>query len=161
MPAALDYDETVRLLRASLSEAEANAWAFQVHSRARPALVSSRTWNELAQIEAVLAHHIEEALKRELRVEPRTVLTRVRKRWRQLSRGVAREHTLVARMLRESCRSPVSTWREQTPQLEGSLWSFFVARTQYFANTFSLALNEPTPFPPLVWYPSRRTFQGQ
>jgi hypothetical protein len=155
---ALDYDETVRVLRASLVEAAGNAWAFGLRSRARPTLLSSRAWQELGAIEAVLVQHLEAALRRELRVEPRPLATRLRMYGRGLCAGLAGERSLVTRLLRESLRSPVQAWREAAPQLEAALWPFFVARTQYLANTLALALDEPTSFSTLVWHPGRREF---
>lgn len=157
----LAYDETVRLLRAALVEAEGNARAFTIRGRGRPELVSSRSWHELSEIETLLAQHIEKTLRGELRVEPRSALTTLRAHWRALRGGLAAERSLARRLFRENTGSRVQSWREQAPQLEHVLWPFFVARTQHLANTFALALNEPAPSPPLIWHPGRREFRQQ
>ncbi len=160
MAGGLDYDETVRVLRAALVEAEGNARGFHIRARGRPSLVASRSWRELGEIEVLLAQRIEAALRRELRVDPRTALTRIRAYWRGLWAGLASEWSLVRRLFRENTQSQVQTWRAQAPQLEPVLWPFFVARTQYLANTLALGLDEPAPCPALIWHPGRREFRN-
>jgi hypothetical protein len=157
----LSYDETIKVLRAALVEVEGNTWAFQVRSRGQPKLLSSHAWRELGEIEALLVESIVEALSCELRAEPWTRFARLRARGRGLLKALAGERGVIERLCREFTHSPVEGWRRATPQLEATVWPFFVARTHYGANTFSLALDQPAPFPPLIWHPGRREFQGR
>ncbi len=159
MHGGLSYDETVRVLRAALVEAEGNARGFGVRARGRPELVSSHSWRELAEIEDLLAQQLEAALRNELRVAPHSAFTRMRAHWRGLWGGLASERALMRRLFHESRHSQVATWRAGAPQLEAVLWPFFAARTQYLANTLALALDEPAPAPPLIWHPGRREFR--
>ena len=154
----LTYDETVRALRAALAEVSRHTRAFAVRSRARPRLVSARTWAELAEIEAVLAFGLEETLQRELHVAPQTLLVRARTGARLLAESLRGEEGLVRALFGRARTHPVRDWRAATPQLESTLWPFFVARTDYLANTLALALNEPAPFPLLLWHPGRHEF---
>ncbi len=159
MNGGLSYEETVRVLRGALVESEGNSRGFAVRARGRPELVSSHTWQELAEIEDLLAQHLEAALRSELRVVPHTAFTRIRAHWRGLWGGLASERALIRRLFHESTHSQVEAWRAGAPQLEAVLWPFFVSHTQYLANTLALALDEPAPSPPLIWHPGRREFR--
>lgn len=154
----LSYDETIRALRRALTEAGAHARAFSVRSRGRPKLISARTWGELGEIEALLVGALEEILRRELRAEPWTLPTRSRTGARALWESLRGEEALVRALFDKARRHPVHEWRRGAPQIERTLWSFFVARTEHLANTLALALNEPAPYPPLLWHPGRREF---
>jgi hypothetical protein len=154
----LSYDETVRALRGALAEAAGHARAFAVRARGRPQLVSTRTWGELAEIEALLAGAVETTLRRELRVEPWTLFVRGRTGARIIVESLRGERGLVRTLFEEARTHAVREWRQGAPQLEPTLWPFFVARSDYLANTFALALDEPAPHPPLLWHPGRREF---
>ena len=155
----LGYDATLRIVRAALVTAEGNAWGFQVRSRGAPKLLSRRAWQELCEVEGFLVSALREVLRRELRVEPQTLLMRLRTGWRCLSVALVGEQNVIVRLLGEGVASPLETWRRDATQLEASLWPFFVSRTQHLANVCALALDEPAPFPPLIWHPGQRQFQ--
>jgi hypothetical protein len=156
----LSYDETELLLRNSLVEVSGNARAFALRSRAGARLVSKRSWSELAQIEAQLERDLADTLRLELRSEPWSWLARTRALGRGLGLGITSEAHLI-RVLFERVRAhPVERWREDAPQLEASLWPLYVARTHYLANTLALALDEPAPYPALIWNPHRREFRS-
>ncbi len=159
MAGALGYDGTVRLLRSALAKTSGNAWAFQVRSRGQPKLLSASTWKSLCEIEQLLVAQIEQALRQDLRVEPRPWRVALSGQLRGLRVALAAEPGTVRRLHDEAVRARVSTWRERAPQLEARLWPFFVERTQYLANTLALALDEPAVFPALVWHPGRREFR--
>lgn len=159
MPDALDYEAAIRVLRGSLLEAGVNLRAFDVRSRGRPRLLTARDWAELAGIEALLAARLEQALARELRVEPWTWPGRVLAFWRGVAGGLAAERAFAASRLRAATEQPVEQWRAAAPQLESTLWPFFSQRTRYLANTMALALDEPAPYPPLVWLPRDLRFK--
>lgn len=156
----LGYDETLRALRRSLVVATGNAQAFGIRARGRPSLLSARGWAELAEIEAVLAQHLVQALRRELRAEPLSFWGRTAAMWRGIAGAVAPERSFVARLFRSASAHPVESWRAGAPQLEADLWPFFSARTHHLANALALALNEPAPYPPLFWHPGAREFRG-
>jgi hypothetical protein len=132
-----------------------------MRARGRPELVSSRSWAELAEIEALLGARLQAAIRQELRAEPLTPVVQLRALWRALRDGLlAAEARLVRRQLRAAASHPVASWRSGAPQLEADLWPFLEARTHYLANTFALALDEPAPFAPLIWHPGSRSFRG-
>ncbi len=160
MAEELRYDDAITALRKALMEARTNARAFAVHARARPRLLSARTWAELAEIELLLARRLEQALSRELRVAPWTPLDRVRTWLGGLFGGLRPESRLVGELWRATLAHPVERWRTGTPQLEESLWPFFVSRTRHLANALALAQNEPAPYPQIFWHPGRRQFQS-
>lgn len=158
---SLDYDATLRALRRTLGEVAGNARAFGMRAKGRPELVSSRTWAELAEIELLLGAQLQATIRQELRAEPLTPLVQLSAFWRTFREGLLTgEARLVRRQLWAASSHPVSSWRRGAPQLESSLWPFFEARTHYLANTFALALDEPAPFPPLIWHPGSRSFRG-
>ena len=159
MAEALGYDETLAVLRRSLVVATGNAQAFGIRSRARPKLLSARSWAELALIEGLLAQRLTDSLRRELRVAPSTGWGRYQSTWRGLAGGLASEPRYVARLFQELRAHPVEQWRAGAPQLESSLWPFFSARTRYLVNTLALTLNEPSPHPALFWHPGAREFR--
>jgi hypothetical protein len=156
---SISYEDTIKILRAALVAADGNAWAFQVRWRGQPKLLSERSWRELADIEKLLGRSLAQALRQELRVAPWTYRGRIQARWRGIVRGLANERWVVARLYQEFSQSPVESWRREVPQLETTLWPFFVARTHYGANTLALALDQPAPFPALIWHPGRQDFQ--
>ncbi len=156
----LSYDETVQVLQRSLVEATGNARGFAVRSRGRPKLVSARAWAELAEIEARFARDLADTVRLELRAEPWTFVTRTLAFYRGLWLGIQSEPSLVASLFRHAAEHPVDQWREGTPNLEGTLWPFFAARTHHLANTMALALDEPSPYPAIFWHPGRREFQS-
>ena len=158
---ALDigYDEIVGLLRRELGRVARNARVFALRARARPALLSPREWALLAQIEAELQDLLQHTLQLELHAEPWTSGRQLGSLVGGLLDGLRGERPLLARLLREAAGHPVAQWREGAPQLQ-DLWPFFEARTRYLANTLALALDEPAPFPPLVWNPRRREFSS-
>ncbi len=159
MSQGLGYDATLRIVRTALVAARGNAWGFQVRSRGAPKLLSRRAWQELCEIETLLVHALREVVRRELHAEPHTLLMRMHTGWRCLSVALMGERNVIVRLLREGVASPLETWRRDAPQLETSLWPFFVSRTQHLANVCALALDEPAPFPPLIWHPGQRGFQ--
>ena len=157
----LDYDETVRALRRSLAESNGNARAFSLRSRGAPVLLSGRSWEELSSIETLLAALVEQAIQRQLKIEPWTTGPWVASLARVARNGLfGGERSVVARILGETRSHPVDGWRAGAPQLETSLWPFFVDRTRYLANTMSLALDERAPYPPRVWNPRRQGFSS-
>jgi hypothetical protein len=115
-------------------------------------------WAELAEIEALLVRGLEEALRRELRIEPWTLSVRTRAGARAVAESLRGEEPLVRALISEARDHPVQDWRRRAPQLESELWPFFVARTEYLANGLALALNEPAPYPVLVWHRGRQEF---
>ncbi len=157
----LSYNEAIAVLRGSLIEASGNARAFAIRSRGRPSLLSARTWEQLAQIEARLARDLEDTLRLELHTEAWTWLARTRAFYRGPRLGLLGEERLVRELYRSAARHPVDLWRAGAPQLEASLWRFFSARTHYLANTLALALNEPAPHPALIWNPGRREVRSR
>ncbi len=159
MAGTLGYDQVVRLLRSALAQSSGNAWAFQVRSRGRPNLLSGPTWRTLCEIERLLVARVEQALRQDLRVEPRPWQIALSGQLRGLRIALAAERGTVRRLHDEAVRARVSSWRERAPQLEARLWPFFTERTQYLANTLALALNEPAVFPALVWHSGRREFR--
>ena len=154
------YDEAVIALRGALVETAAQARAFAIRARGRPALVSTRAWAELAEIEALLARDIQDCLRLELHVDPWPMTVRIRAGLRGLATALASEPRLVERLLTEATHHPALQWRQAAPQLEASLWPLFVARTQHLANAAALALNEPQPYPALFWHAARREFRS-
>ena len=145
------------MLRRSLAESSGNARAFSWRSRGKPQLLTARSWAELAGIEALLAARVEQAIQRELRTDPWTTGPWIASLVRIARNGLwGGERSVVARTFAETRAHRVETWRQQSPQLEASLWPFFVDRTRYLANSMALALDERTPHPPLVWNPRRR-----
>jgi hypothetical protein len=159
VPDALDYDATLRALRASLIEVQGNARAFAIRARGRPSLLSTRGWAELAQIEQRLARDLADSVRLELHEEPGSLVNRARAEIRGLRLGLASEPRLLSHLMEEASSHPIQEWRPLAPQLEASLWPFFAARTEHLANAAALALNEPQPFPPLFWHPARSEFQ--
>ncbi len=153
------YDEAVIALRGALVETTAQARAFAIRARGRPALISARSWAELAEIEALLARDIQDCLRLELHVDPWPMMVRIRAGLRGLSTALAPEPRLLERLLPDSSQHPVEQWRQAAPQLEASLWPLFVSRTQHLANAAALALNEPHPYPALFWHAARREFR--
>ena len=115
-------------------------------------------WAELGGIEALLCERLVEALRRELRAEPWGTFGQASALLRGISTGLSPERSLLDRLCRKASANPVELWRAGAPQLEATLWPFFSARTRYLANTTALALNQPSPFPPLIWHPGRREF---
>ncbi len=154
----LSYDDAVRVLRRGLVESSAHARAFAVRAKGRPKLISARSWQELAQIEALLSRVLAETLRHDLRVDPFTYGVRAVSMLRRIRESLRGEERLVQGLFTETRSHPVRQWREGAPQIKGELWSFFEARTEYLANTFALALNEPSPYAPLVWNPGRQEF---
>ena len=154
------YDDVLRALRSSLVDAQANARAFALRARGRPALVSIRAWGELAAIEVRLARDLADCVRLEMREEPWTLAGRASAVLRGLRRGLVGEERLVMRLFRDTRSHPVERWRATAPQLEASLWPFFVARTHHLANAMALALNEPAPFPAVYWHPGRLEFRS-
>ena len=127
-----------------------------------PELLTARSWAELASIEALLAATLEQAIQRELKTDPWTTGPWIASLARIVRNGLwGGERSLVARTFAETRSHAVESWRPQAPQLEASLWPFFVDRTRYLANNMALALDERTPYPPLVWNPRRQAFSSQ
>jgi hypothetical protein len=158
---SLDYDATLRVLRKALGEAAGNARGFGMRAGGRPELLSSRIWSELSEIESILGGHLQGAIQQELRAKPWTPAVQLSALWRTLQNGLlAGEARLIQRQLRAASSHPVSAWRRGAPQLEPSLWPFLEARTHYLANTFALALDEPAPFPALIWHPGTQSFRS-
>ena len=157
----LSYNEAIAVLRGSLIEASGNARAFAIRSRGRPRLLSARTWEQLAQIEARLARDLEDTLRLELHTEAWTWLARTRAFYRGPWLGLLGEDRLVRALYHTATTHPVDLWRAGTPQLEASLWPFFSARTHYLANTLALALDEPAPHPARIWNPARQAFRSR
>lgn len=160
MAEAFDYDEAVVALRGALAETAAQARAFAIRARGRPALVSARSWAELAEIEAHLARDLEDCLRLELHVDPWPMTVRIRAGLRGVLTALASEPRLVERLLTGAADHPVERWRRAAPQLEASLWPLFVSRTRHLANAAALALNEPQPYPALFWHANRREFRS-
>ncbi|MCP4007289.1 MAG: hypothetical protein GY725_24160 [bacterium] len=156
----LEYDEVVRHLRAALVETTRNTRGFSVRARGRPELLSPQAWLELAQIEALLAHQLEQTVQRELKENAWSPLRQMQALFGGLFDGVIGEQSLVTRVAAAAARHPVDQWRAGNPQLEQSLWQLFSNRTHYLANTTALALNERAPYPPIVWNPGRRSFSS-
>jgi len=154
----LGYDAAVAVLRAALAESGGSARAFELRSRARPRLLTARSWHELAVIEALLAARLATALSRELRVPPWSLAARARAGATFAARALAPETRVVRRVFERARTHPVERWRAAAPQLEGMLWPFFSARTRYLANVAALALSERAPYPPLLWHPARKEF---
>ncbi len=154
----LSYDEVVRLLRHELRSIGRNARVFALRARARPALLSAREWGLLAQIEAELQDMLQHTLRLELHVEPWSPWGQLRSTLASFRDGARGERALMTRLFLEAAAHPIERWRVGAPQLEDALWPFMSARTRYLANTVALALDEPAPFPPLVWNPRRREF---
>jgi hypothetical protein len=157
-PRRLGYDEVVRELRVALIACTANAQAFAARRHLARDRISARTWSELAQIEARLAKRLHSALQSELRAQPWTFAARVRATVRSLRDEWSRERPLLVRRLREAQALPVAAWRAGNPQLEARVWPFLQNRTEHLANALALALNEPAPFPPIVWHAGRQEF---
>ena len=154
----LDYDTAIVLLRHELRRVACNARVFALRSRARPTLLSARSWAELAQIEAELQDLLEHTLRLELHVEPWTGWGRVQTGISSFLSSLRGERRLLESLLEEATRHPIEHWRNDAPQLEDALWPFLSGRTRYLANMLALALDEPAPFPPLLWQPRRRQF---
>ncbi len=154
----LAYDEVIVVLRRELRRVARNARVFGLRSRARPALLGARSWAELAQIEAELQDLLEHTLRLELHVEAWTTWGRSVGAFGSFVGSLVSERRLLTRLFAEAIHHPVDRWRAGVPQLEDALWPFLSARTRYLANTLALALDEPAPFPPLIWQPRRRQF---
>jgi hypothetical protein len=148
----------IGLLRRELRRVARNARVFALRSRARPTLLSARSWAELAEIEAELQDLLQHTLRLELHVEPWTALGRVRTGIGSFLDSLRGERRLLERLLDEAVQHPIERWRSGVPQLEDALWPFLGGRTRYLANMLALALDEPAPFPPLLWQPRRRQF---
>ncbi len=159
MGEGLDYDGALRLLRELLCEAAANTWAFRLRARRSPTLLSERGWMELAEVESRLRHCLEQGIRHELRTDAWTYLLRVRTVARGLRLALVGERAVVERLRHTSACAPLEAWRRGAPQLEQRLWPLLVPRTHHLANALSLALNEPAPFPPLIWHPGRGEFR--
>ncbi len=158
MAQELGYEAAVAVLRAALADASGSARAFEVRSRARPELLSARSWHELAVIETLLAERLATALARELRVAPWSLTARARAGASFVAVALAPESRDVRRVFARARSHPVERWRAGARQLEATVWAFFCARTRYLANVTALALSEPAPYPPLLWHPARREF---
>lgn len=154
----ISYDETIVLLRGELRNVARNARVFALRSRGRPTLLGARSWAELAQIEAELQDLLQHTLQLELHVDPWTRWGRSGTALGSFIDSLASERRLLQRLFAGALHHPVEHWRAGVPQLEDALWPFLSARTRYLANTLALALDEPAPFPPLVWQPRRRQF---
>ena len=141
-----------------LAEATGNARAFAVRARGRPRLLSARAWGELAEIEARLSALVEDVLRGDLRAEPWSLPMRYRAGFGAVVGALRGEPGLLQSLLERARSQPTSSWRRGAPQLEEGLWPFLAERTEHLANTAALALNEPAPFPPLVWHPGRGAF---
>ena len=157
-PRDLGYEEVVALLRRELRGVARNARVFGLRSRARPSLMSARSWAELAQIEVELQDILEHTLRLELHVEPWTGWGRTAVGVGSFIDSLADERRLLTRLFGTAAHHPVERWRAGVPQLEDALWPFLSGRTRYLANTLALALNEPAPFAQLIWHPRRRQF---
>ncbi len=154
----LGYEEVIGLLRRELRSVTRNARVFGLRSRARPSLLSARSWAELAQIEVELKDILEHTLRLELHVEPWTAWGRTAVAIGSFVDSLAGERRLLTRLFGAAAHHPVERWRAGVPQLEDALWPFLSGRTRYLANTLALALNEPAPFSQLIWHPRRREF---
>ncbi len=154
----LGYEEIIALLRRELRGVARNARVFGLRSRARPSLLSGRSWAELAQIEAELQDILEHTLRLELHVEPWTAWGRTAVGVGSFVASLTSERRLLTRLFGAAAHHPVERWRIGVPQLEDALWPFLSGRTRYLANTLALALNEPAPFAQLIWHPRRRQF---
>ena len=161
MSRSFDYAETLRVLRDTKVQAVGNAWAFGVRAGSSPSLLSPHAWRELGEIESLLEHTLRDVIRRELRAEPAPYFSFLKARWRGLRVGLGNEDSAVRRLLSELTQSSVDQWREGAPQLEASLWPFLTDRTHYLANTLSLALSEPAPYPAMIWHPGRREFSSR
>ena len=158
----MDYDEAVRVCRRGLIEAGANAQGFALRAaRGGSGRVSAATWSELAQIEHLLKPRLEQALRRELRVEPWPFPTPLQASLMAFWRALAPEGLVARRLFLNAASGAVDRWRTGAPQLEGLVWPFWVERTHYLANTLALALNEPAPYPILMWQPRQREFRSK
>ena len=155
----IGYDEIVGLLRRELGGVARNVRVFALRARVRPTLVSPREWTLLAEIETELQELLQHTLQLELHVDPWTMRRQLGSMLGSLIGGLRGERPLLLALLRDAADHPVERWRAGAPQLQ-DLWPFFAARTHYLANTFALALDEPAPFPPLVWNPRRREFSS-
>ena len=160
MSEGFDYDRAIQLLRRSLIETAGNAQAFAIRARGRPKLVSARNWAELAEIEARLARDLDDTIRLELRVGGFTFIGRALAFYRGIWLGLQSETWVVNKLFRDAAEHPIEQWREASPQLEASLWPFFVKRTHHLANTLALALDEPSPYPIIFWHPGRHEFQN-
>ncbi len=154
----LSYDEIVSALRDTLVKTARNARSFGIRASGKPERLSAHSWKELAMIEALLSRRLEQALMRELHVEPWSSIRQARASIGGLVDGLRSEDAIVRRIAGAAARHPVEQWRQGAPQLEEALWPFFCARTRYLANTMALAIDEPAPHPPLVWNPGRGDF---
>ncbi len=161
MESKLDYAAAVRVLQNALLEVAANARGFALRAQGKPTRLSARNWHELAEIEAFLSYQLEQNLRREMKATPWSPFRQMRAMFQGYWIGFGDEEARIRRAHQLVVASPVERWRAGAPQLEASLWPFFQDRTHYLANTFSLALNEPAPFPTLIWRPDRRAFQGR
>ena len=159
MEPRLSWDETLACLRASLADARANARTFGARARSGPSLLSARSWDELAAIEARLARDLEDTIRLELREAPETLATRLRGLVRSARQLFQSEAALVRALYDEALHHPVEDWRAAAPQLEASLWPFFSSRTRHLVNALALALDEPQPHPPIFWHPRERSFR--
>jgi len=157
----VDYDEAVQICRRGMIDAAANAQGFALRAaRGAKGQVSAATWSELAQIEQILLPRLERALRQELRVPPWPFPSRPQAHGLGLWRGLGPESAVAPRLFLAAASGAVDRWRSSAPQLEGVVWPFWVERTHYLANTLALALNEPAPYPVLMWHPRQREFRG-
>lgn len=159
MPEALSYDEALRALRGALVEAAGNARVFALRARRDGRLMRARDWAQLSEIEARLERDLADTLRLELHADPWPWVTLTRAIYRGLWLALLGEERLVRGLFESARRHPVEDWRAGAPQLEASLWPFFVDRTRYLANTLALALHQPAPFPALLWHPGQRQFK--
>jgi hypothetical protein len=158
----VDYDEAVRVCRRGVLDAAANAQGFALRAaRGGSGAVSPATWSELAQIEQLLVPRLEQALRRELRVEPWPFPSTLQASLLGFWRALAPEAMIARRLYLNAASGAVDRWRTGAPQLEGVVWPFWVERTHYLANTLALALNEPAPYGVLMWHPRLREFRSK
>ena len=163
MPDALSYDATLHLLKRALIEIHGNAIAFLRRGQRSPSraphTLSPRTWQELATIEALLSRDLEDCIRLELHEEPWNPWAHIFTVFGGLWRSFGSEEKLLRSLHASLSSLPLDQWRTGAPQLEPSLWPFFANRTPYLANTAALALNEPPPYPTLIWLPRERKFR--
>jgi hypothetical protein len=158
--AELGYDEALAVLRALLVAVRANTAVFASLSRSgQGGLLSPRGWAELAEIEAELARQLDLNLRRELRAEPFPPLCTLRVLLRETLDRFSPERSVILRRMAETRDLPLARWRAGSPQLENGFWDFAIGRSHHLANTLALALDEPAPFPVVVWQPARRQFR--
>ena len=163
MSEELTYDATLALLKRSLLEIHGNAIGFLRRGERRPSnadiALSPRSWQELATIEALLARDVEDCIKLELHEEPWSPWSHMGTVFRGLFLSIGSDEKVLRKLHADLADHPVDHWRAGAPQLEASLWPLFANRTHYLANTVALALNEPPPYPTLIWLPRERKFR--